>query len=127
MHMPNGNRLAEIEEFVDALHMHLWPINSYIHSNPELAFQEYKARDALTSFMEMQEGWHVTRSAYGMETAWVAAYSSGRPGPVVAFNAEMGTLVVSWHSARRIYTNSTQTHCRAWATHVAIILLLWPL
>ncbi|EPE08104.1 peptidase m20 domain containing 2 [Ophiostoma piceae UAMH 11346] len=96
--IPYGSYLAEIEQFVDALHSSLWPINSYIHCNPELSFQEHKAHNALTSFMELQDGWHVTRSAYNMETAWAATYDSGRAGPVVALNAEMDALPDMGHA-----------------------------
>jgi metal-dependent amidase/aminoacylase/carboxypeptidase family protein len=85
--------LAEIDRYIDDLEEALWPLNSYIHENPELAFEEYKAHEALTKFMQTREGWHVTPSAYGIETAWVAFYDSGRPGPVVSFNAEYGTFV----------------------------------
>ena len=83
--------LAYIDRFVDSLEETLWPLNRFIHQNPELAFREYKAHQALTDFMRLrEEGWKVTPSAYGMETAWVAAYDSGNPGPVVSFNVEMG-------------------------------------
>jgi metal-dependent amidase/aminoacylase/carboxypeptidase family protein len=84
--------LLDIDHFIRVLEPSLWPLNSFLHNNPELAFKEHKAHDALTNFMQSQEGWHVTPSAYGMETAWVADYDSGRPGPVVSFNAEMGTV-----------------------------------
>ncbi len=83
--------LSEIDTFVDSLKEPLWPLNCFIHQNPELAFQEYKAHQALTDFLRLrEEGWTVTPSAYGMETAWVAAYDSGVAGPVVSFNVEMG-------------------------------------
>jgi hypothetical protein len=82
--------LADIDQIIRGLEPVLWPLNTSIHDNPELGFKEYKTHDALTNFMQSQEGWRVTRSAYGMETAWKAEYDSGRPGPVVSFNAEMG-------------------------------------
>ena len=82
--------LPDISHVVNQLESLLWPLNCFIHENPELAYQEHKAHDALTSFMRSREGWHVTPSAYGMETAWRALYDSGMPGPVVSFNAEMG-------------------------------------
>jgi amidohydrolase len=82
--------LSEIDTTIESLRSSLWPLNKYIHDNPELAFKEYKAHDALTDFMRKQKGWHVTPSAYGMDTAWVAAFDSGKPGPVVSFNVEMG-------------------------------------
>ncbi|KHO00529.1 uncharacterized protein MAM_01307 [Metarhizium album ARSEF 1941] len=84
--------LPEIDHFIRGLEPLLWSLNSFIHDNPELAYREYKAHDALTNFMQFQEGWNVTRSAHGLETAWVAVHDSGRPGPTVAFNAEMDAL-----------------------------------
>lgn len=84
--------LREIYDYIDSLEDLLCPLNSFIHDNPELAYKEYKAHDALTDLMQSQEGWTVTESAYGIKTAWMAVYDTGRPGPVVSFNAEMGTF-----------------------------------
>ncbi|KAK3307274.1 uncharacterized protein B0T15DRAFT_553856 [Chaetomium strumarium] len=85
--------LSEISDFIDGLTNSLWPLNKFIHESPELAFREHKAHQALTSFMRSRgDSWHVTPSAYGLETAWVAVYESGRPGPTVSFNAEMDAL-----------------------------------
>nr|UWK20092.1 peptidase m20 domain protein [Trichoderma rubi] len=69
-----------------------WPINKKIHDNPERGFKEFIAHDVLTKFMKSQSGWTVTPSAYGMDTAWVAVFDTGRCGPVVSFNAEMDCL-----------------------------------
>lgn len=90
-HLAPPEHLGEIDNAIEKLGDILWPLNSFIHKNPELAFKEYKAHKELTRFMRSQEGWKVTESAYGMRTAWVAAYDSGKLGPVVSFNAEMGT------------------------------------
>ncbi|KAH7329629.1 peptidase dimerization domain protein [Stachybotrys elegans] len=84
--------VAEVDEFVDSLESLLWPLNLFIHDNPELAFKEHKAQDALTNLMQSREGWQVTRSAFGMDTAWLAVYESGSRGPTIAFNAEMDAL-----------------------------------
>jgi hypothetical protein len=84
-------RLSEIDGIVEGLSDALWPLNNFIHENPELAFKEHKAHDALTDFMRSRADWVVTTSAYGMETAWVAVYDSGKTGPVVSFNVEMGS------------------------------------
>jgi len=84
--------LAEIARFVHDLTPALWPVNKTIHDNPELGYEERIAHKTLTSFMEAQPGWKVTRSAYGMETAWTAVFDSGTPGPVVSFNVEMDAL-----------------------------------
>lgn len=82
--------LEDINEVVDAIGQKFWPVNQRIHDHPEVAFKEFIAHDALTSFVRSYPGWEVTPSAYGMKTSWVAVFDSGRPGPVVSFNAEMG-------------------------------------
>ncbi|CAI0654063.1 unnamed protein product, partial [Colletotrichum noveboracense] len=81
--------LDEISAIVDSFAEDLWPVNKKIHNNPELGYKEFIAHDTLTAFMRSRPGWSVTPSAYGMETAWVAVYDTGRKGPVVSFNAEM--------------------------------------
>ena len=82
--------LDEISAFVDSIADELWPINKKIHDNPELAFKEFLAHDTLTAYVESKSGWKVSRSIYGMETAWMAEYDSGKAGPIVSFNIEMG-------------------------------------
>ena len=91
-HSSRPKYLPEIDKVINSLADALWPLNTFIHSHPELAFKEYQAHDALTGFMRSQKDprWEVTPSAHGLETAWTAVYDSGKPGPVVAFNAEMG-------------------------------------
>ncbi|GJC80840.1 peptidase M20 domain-containing protein 2 [Colletotrichum liriopes] len=84
--------LDEISSVVADLAESLWPVNKKIHDNPELGYREFIAHETLTAFMRTQPGWKVTPSAYGMETAWVAVWDSGRKGPVVSFNAEMDCL-----------------------------------
>ncbi|KAK3315927.1 hypothetical protein B0H66DRAFT_624747 [Apodospora peruviana] len=88
--LPPPVYLTEISTYIDNLTTSLWPINKTIHDNPELGFDEVIAHETLTAFMETQPGWTVTRSAYGMTTAFVAIYGSG--SPVVSFNAEMDAL-----------------------------------
>lgn len=82
--------LADINDFIEDISNELWAINKKIHDNPELGYEEHKAHALLTSFLKSREGWKVTTSAYGMDTAWVAVYDSGEKGPVVSFNVEMG-------------------------------------
>ncbi|KAM3545827.1 hypothetical protein ARSEF1564_001291 [Beauveria bassiana] len=84
--------LADIDTAVEAIGADFWPVNQHIHDNPELAWHEFIAHDALTAFMETQPGWKVRRSCYGLKTAWIAVYDSGVPGPVVSFNAEYDSL-----------------------------------
>ncbi|EFX05757.1 peptidase m20 [Grosmannia clavigera kw1407] len=92
--------LAAISACVDQASASLWPLNRHIHDHPELAFHEFEAHRRLTAFYEGRAigsgnhsaRWTVTREAYGMRTAWVAVYDSGRAGPVVSFNVEMDAL-----------------------------------
>ena len=85
------HHFPEIEALIDDNAQPFWALNTFLHDNPELAYREHKAHHALTRFIQARdEGWHVTPSAYGIATAWIALYDSGKPGPVVSFNVEMG-------------------------------------
>ena len=53
-----------------------------IWSNPELYFEEYKAHELLTSFLE-KKGFTVERSYTGIKTAFRATFGSGRPNMCV--------------------------------------------
>ena len=92
VHQMDGHNdwLPQIDTFVDGLSSVLWPLNVLIHANPELAFKEYNTRDALTGFLRSQQDWKVTSPVYGLETAWIACHDSGKDGPTVSFNVEMG-------------------------------------
>ncbi|CAG8616890.1 24241_t:CDS:2 [Racocetra persica] len=60
--------------------------------NPELGYQEKFAHKLLTDYLQ-GKGFKVTRSAFGLETAFVAEFQSkaGR-GRVVSFNSEFDAL-----------------------------------
>ncbi|KAI0852935.1 hypothetical protein F5Y00DRAFT_226393 [Daldinia vernicosa] len=88
----NPGYLGDISEFIDGIADDLWPVNKKIHDNPELGYEEFIAHETLTKFMASRPGWNVTPSAYGLATAWVAVFDSGRKGPVVSFNVEMDAL-----------------------------------
>lgn len=83
-----------ISSFVDALSPQLRRISLEIHDHPELRYKEVHAHEVLTGFIEQQsqrgKSWSVTPSAYGIGTAFVAVFDSGKEGPVVSFNAEYG-------------------------------------
>jgi hypothetical protein len=88
-----------VSKYVDSISETLWPINTEIHENPELQYEEVKAHDLLTSFLESQDGWNVTRSAYNISTAFTAVFQGNGDGPVVSFNAEYGeyrTMVIAF-------------------------------
>ncbi|KZL75060.1 aminobenzoyl-glutamate utilization protein B [Colletotrichum tofieldiae] len=81
-----------VSEYIDSIVDDLWPINKDIHDNPELGYEEVKAHELLTSFMESHDGWNVTRSIYNISTAFVAVFEGSGDGPVVSFNAEYDAL-----------------------------------
>jgi metal-dependent amidase/aminoacylase/carboxypeptidase family protein len=81
--------LKVIDEHIESLSDDLRHISLSIHDNPELQFKEYHAHRVLTEYLKKQD-WKVTPSAYGIETAFVAVYETGKKGPVVSFNAEYG-------------------------------------
>lgn len=89
--------LQSVDSAVESLADGFWPINNRIHDNPELALKEFIAHEALTTYMRSQPGWVVTRSACGIETAWIAEFDSGKPGPVISFNAEYGEYINTIH------------------------------
>jgi hypothetical protein len=86
--------LGFISAYVDSVSEELWPVNMKIHSNPELCYEEFIAHETLTTFLMAKAGWKVTPSAYGIATAFAAEYDSGKPGPVVSFNAEYGKYIL---------------------------------
>lgn len=75
---------------IDSISDALREVSLKIHDNPELNYDEFIAHETLTTFMRSRKGWKVTPSAYGIATAFLAEYDSGKKGPVISFNAEYG-------------------------------------
>jgi len=84
------DHLDSISDYVNSVSSSLRTVSLEIHDNPELQYKEHHAHKVLTEFMKGQDGWEVTLSAYGIETAFVAVYDSNRKGATVSFNAEYG-------------------------------------
>ncbi|GBC10389.1 hypothetical protein RclHR1_00960006 [Rhizophagus clarus] len=73
-------------------------ISLKIHENPELSFKETFAHNLLVKYLK-EQGFKVTPSAYGIETAFVAEFSSkGGKGRVVSFNSEYDALPEIGHA-----------------------------
>ncbi|CAO3643300.1 unnamed protein product [Mucor hiemalis] len=66
-------------------------ISLKIHDNPEPGNKEYKAFKLLTDYLE-NEGFTVKRSVVGLETAFTAEYSNGKPGRRIGFCSEYDAL-----------------------------------
>lgn len=88
--------------YVEDLSPLLREISLTIHDNPELSFKEYIAHKTLTTFLKTRKGWEVTPSAYGLDTAFVAVFDSGKAGSVVSYNAEYGMFAyIPIHKAEK--------------------------
>ena len=87
--------MSIISSHIDALSASLRRLSLTIHDNPEVRNKEFIAHEAITEFISEQEGqkWEVTPSAYGIGTAFVAVFDSGKEGAVVSFNAEYGEFI----------------------------------
>ncbi|KAF9411655.1 hypothetical protein BGZ94_001279 [Podila epigama] len=60
-----------VNHAIEAASAELRDISLKIHADPELAYEEHKAHALLTDYLE-KKGFSVQRSAYGLETAFVA-------------------------------------------------------
>ena len=67
---------------VDGCRDELQELSGEIWKNPELGFEEVKAHELLTDFLE-KKGFAVERSYTGIKTAFRATFGSGRPNVCV--------------------------------------------
>ena len=74
---------------VDARAPRLLSVSHQIHKTPELCFEEHAAHDLLCTVLE-DEGLDVQRSAFDLDTAFVA--TAGSTGPHVAVICEYDAL-----------------------------------
>jgi len=74
---------------LEAHHNQLSELSLKIHSNPELGFQEVKATDWLTGYLE-ENGFSLERGICKLPTAFKASYGKGRP--LIAILAEYDAL-----------------------------------
>jgi aminobenzoyl-glutamate utilization protein B len=63
-------------------------INDSLFSFSELAFQEYETAKYLTDILE-KEGFAVQRNVAGLPTGWVARWTNGSGGPVIALGSDI--------------------------------------
>ena len=81
--MAAGSELKAVATAViDSYNQELRELSSEIWKNPELGFEEYKAHELLTNFLE-KKGFTVERSYTGIQTAFRATFGSGRPNVCV--------------------------------------------
>lgn len=68
-----------------------------IHSHPELSFNEYRSSAALQQPLR-DAGFILTQPLAELETAFIARYDSGKPGPRIALLAEYDALPELGHA-----------------------------
>ncbi|KAJ5710446.1 hypothetical protein N7488_004602 [Penicillium malachiteum] len=78
-----------VEASVESASTDLRKVIKHIYENPEIAFEEYIAHDTICNFLEDQ-GFQVTRKAYGVETAFEVLFGHG--GRLVSIDAEYDAL-----------------------------------
>jgi amidohydrolase len=78
-----------VQAEVDRLTPDLLATSLFLHTNPELAYEEYRAAERLAAVLE-EHGFAVMREVAGLPTAFTARAGSGRPR--VAFLAEYDAL-----------------------------------
>ena len=82
---------SEVDDRADCL----LGVSHRIHENPELCFEEHAAHDLLCSVLE-DEGLEVERSAFDLDTAFIAR--AGRAGPHIAVICEYDALPEIGHA-----------------------------
>lgn len=88
MDLPKKRLCAE----VDALAGDLYKVSEFLYQNPEIGYQEFKACEFLSRFME-ERGLKVEKGTGGVQTAFLARPSQRSQGrPCVAFMAEYDAL-----------------------------------
>ena len=81
----------KIKAALAAVKPELLDIARQMYEHPELGFQEVLASRLHTEFLE-RHGFAVTRDLCGFATGYRGDFSSGKPGPRVAFLAEFDAL-----------------------------------
>lgn len=83
-----SDALSTISRTVDELSDGLRKVSVQMHKNPEILWQEFETAKLLSGYMEDQ-GWKVTRGAFGTETGWEAVFEYGNGGKTIGFNSEV--------------------------------------
>ena len=88
MDKPKERIGREVESLADDL----FAVSDFLLANPEIAYQEFKARDYLSGMLE-QKGFEVTKGVGNVETSFLARPADCRPSrPTVALLAEYDAL-----------------------------------
>ena len=85
------NIMERVDTAVAALEPELIEMSHFIHDNPEIGMEEYKACAYQVELLK-KHGFTVKTNIYGMETAYEAVYKGAKDGPKIATLAEYDAL-----------------------------------
>ncbi|QNG59947.1 M20/M25/M40 family metallo-hydrolase [Bacillus sp. PAMC26568] len=91
------NEKAKLFVSIENLQDELISLNNYIHGNPELGNNEYKAVDMITKSLSMHD-FDIAKGTCGLPTAFVATYKNGIGGPVIGLLCEYDALEKLGHA-----------------------------
>lgn len=81
----------QVKAHIENTAQELEELSLRIHSHPETAYQEVQAAAWVSDSLE-KHGFKVQRGIGGLETAFMATYEGGEPGPTIALIAEYDAL-----------------------------------
>lgn len=87
----NNKDIEKVNGLVDGLAPELRELALYIHANPEMGMEEFKACQAQTDLLK-KYGFEVEVPYAGFETGYRAVYKGKKPGPKIAMLAEYDAL-----------------------------------
>ena len=82
---------TELKSIGESLKERLVEMNRFIHDNPELGNEEYKAVEALTTFLKDHD-FKIEAPIADMATAFKATFDSGKPGMTIGYLCEYDAL-----------------------------------
>ena len=83
----------QCDNYLDSKMDELWTIAQFIHANPEMAFEEYKACKTQCEFLR-KYGFDVIEGIEDLDTAFTAKYSIGNDGLNIAIVSEYDALAI---------------------------------
>ncbi len=83
-----SNLKSQAEARVEARSKLAQEINDSVFSFSELAFQEFETSKYLTNILE-KEGFEIQRGVAGLPSGWVARWTNGVGGPVIALGSDI--------------------------------------
>lgn len=95
--MDNEDLIKRIIDRIDNKKEELVEISKYIWNNPELGYEEYKAKEILTDYLE-KEGFVVEREVKDLETSFIATKKGKENGPRIGIMAEYDALPKIGHA-----------------------------